>query len=137
MSTNENPVNEEIVKIDVHPLMGRVLSEMEIPMGPAGLGSGWQLHIEEDDKGKKHVFAVLALSDGNGVHFYWFGVNQMIEHANQAQQVVQRLLMEHQKLNPLLVASSADANRITKNGASPVNRNPGQPIDWPPKDWKN
>lgn len=119
----ENPVSD---------LLGKILSQMPIMMGPAPVSCNWQVTHISDDEGKKHVFAILSLSDGNGVHSYWLEADAMLQFAQGAQQVLQVLVMENRKINPLLVASSADAAQIAQNGFGSKR---GE-VNWPPPEWK-
>lgn len=112
-------------------LLSNALAQMNPPLGPAGIGTGWQITTVTDDGGTKHAFAVLSVSDGNGIHLYWFPIEQMKAFAEQTMHTFQIQTMEHRKLNPLLVASSAEADQIARNGFGSKR---GE-VNWPPENW--
>ena len=124
----------EPTSISINEVLGRALSEMQIPCGPAPVGYGWQVVKAPDADGKDQLFAVLSLSDGNGVHLYWFPVEGMVAFANHTGMTAQHAVMQNQMLNPLLVATPQQAQQIVNPSSNGFGSK--SDINWPPADWK-
>lgn len=105
---------EEATRLDISPVLGQILAMMPIPMAPISHGACWQL-VPIEENGKKVIVAVLALTTGNGLQAYWVGPNDMVQFVQQAQEVLNALIQENQKINPLVVASQGQMNEVLAN----------------------
>lgn len=107
---------EEIVgRLDISPILGQILSMMPVPVSPQGHGATWQLAPWEDEAGKKSVTAVLGLTRGNGLEIYWFNLDDMTQFVQQSQNVLNVMMVETQKLNPLLIATPEQMQQAVNN----------------------
>lgn len=107
MSVIEN--KEEVPA--VNPVLLGAVEKMGIPVTGRECGFGWQIAEIEVD-GKKMAAAVLSISDGNGVHLYFFGTENMHNFVGAAMQMGTIQQLENAKLNPLQTANVQDMTNL-------------------------
>lgn len=117
---------EQVAHLDISPVLGVILSNMKIPVLPEGHAATWQLVPIEGEDGKKDVAAALAFTTGNGIDIYWFGLNDLQMFVGQVNQVLQTMVVESQKLNPLIVANQSQMQQILSS-----KENMDRQINWP------